>query len=621
MKLKDQALILLQLESEIDSLVKKEKELFEIQRGLTYPATEPVMEERKSINSRLFELRKNLLNQKNVVKALENSGEVTSLTDKHNELIENIPDFRKVNTNAILFDEETILIEKEPSYIPFIDEEIFARKGYVFDAIRIEKDSYILQPTGFKDDYPNQYVLVTLDQLVLIADYYTNKARAISLKEADDKNKRAEEYWDKQTEERRKSFLDQRNLYFSLPAKEKKKITQAEYEALDWKEKEKIYKFYKRYGAKKLNSKLEDTQMWVSFHSMYQKFIDPDAWPINKDHSLAVGKRAGLGLYGNPVIFKFWYYFRDMLNFKIKDIRIQREDLSESRKQAIETSFGESNTSTDLREQFGILVKRQNGDPIKPFEIEEIKTAWESVQKTFGNLKPNALKYNIKVSHSGTKLIFASKAIGMYIPSMGTIGVSNKYGENQFKSTISHEIAHFIDNFIGKLTGKRYATDDFESTAGQIAFTFRYKMNKPWESQTDYTNATKECFARALQQFYGIENFGDEASISHSYVDLGRTIPLYNAEDFVNKSNYEETIRPLIIKFFEENTDVFESTIDIDNTNEIEPIGTEKSESEVQDDSEEIRGVIETLESLIEESNEEEKIELQMVIETLKSLI
>jgi len=621
MNLKEQALILLQLESEIDSLVKKEKELFEIQRGLTYPATEPIMDERKTINSKLFELRKGLLNQKNVVKALENSGEATSLTDKHGQFIENIPDFRKVSTNAILFDEETILVEKEPPYIPFIDEEIFARKGYVFDAIRIEKDSYILQPSGFRDDQPNKYVLVTLDQLVLIADYYTTKAKAINLKKAEDQNKRGEEYWDKQTDERRKSFLDQRNLYHSLPAKEKKKITQAEYEALDWKEKEKIYKFFNRYGAKKLMSKLEDKQMWVSFHSMYQKFIDPDAWPINSDFQLAVGKRAGLGLYGNPVIFKFWFEFRNMLDFKIKDIRIQRQDLSESRKQAIETSFGESNTSTELKEQFGILVKRQNGDPIKPYEVDEIKSAWESVQKTFGNLKPNALKHNIKVSHSGVRLIFAMKAVGVYISEMGTIGVSNKYGENQFKITLAHEIGHFIDNFIGELNGKRWATDDYESTAGKIAFTFRNKMNKPWEQQTDYVNATKECFARAMEQFYGIENFGDEAAISHSYVDLGRTQPIFTADDFVNKNNYLESIKPLIVKFFEENEDVFYSTIDIDSTNEIIPIGTEKSESEDHDDSEEIRGVIETLESLVEESNEEEKNELLMVIETLKSLL
>jgi hypothetical protein len=42
---------------------------------------------------------------------------------------------------------------------------------------------------------------------------------------------------------------------------------------------------------------------------------------------------------------------------------------------------------------------------------------------------------------------------------------------------MAHEIAHFIDNRLGIKNGKRWETDNYESTAGIIAFTFRNSMN------------------------------------------------------------------------------------------------------------------------------------------------
>jgi hypothetical protein len=274
------------------------------------------------------------------------------------------------------------------------------------------------------------------------------------------------------------------------------------------------------------------------------------------------------------------------------------------------------------------LVKRQNGDVINPLEVTQISSAWEKVQSVYGNLKPNALKYNLKVSHAGKKLIFAMKAIGVYIPQMGTIGVSEKYGDKQFESTMSHEVAHFIDNFIGELNGKRWSTDDYEGKAGVLAFTFRNNMNKPKSQQTDYINATKECFARAMQQYFAYKVYGKDALVIQEASEGEATTPIYNASNFVSFENFETKIKPLIEEFFAENEDVFKTTVDLDDSNELVPIGSETSvpENNVNPtevpilESENISDLIEGLEILSESMNDKEKEEILDVIEGLKLL-
>jgi hypothetical protein len=577
--------------------------------------------EREAIQGMISIRQSQILNQENVVNALSNRGTLTEITDKKGVVHKSIADFREINSNEILFDEDNILTIAKPGYIPNINEETFRGKGYVFDAIRIAKDSYILSTDSYKDnisvEYSQPFVILTLDQLVLTLDYYYKKAKALSIQEAKRQTKRQEEYYDSLPAERRERFLNQRNFYFSLPATVKKKITQQEYEQLDLAGKEALYKPYKRHGAKKLSSKLEDDSMWGSFHRMYERFINPEA--ITRDK---LGNPDPKGRYANAEVFEYWRQFREMMDFKIKDIRIQREDLSETYKKAVETSFGESNVNDILKDKYGILVKRQNGDPINPFEITQISSAWEKVQSTYGNLKPNALKYNLKISHAGKKLIFSQKAIGVYIPDMGTIGVSEKFGDKQFESTMSHEVAHFIDNFIGELNGKRWATDDYESAAGVLAFTFRNNMNKSKNEQSDYINATKECFARALQQFFGHKMYGDDAVVIQDAREGEATTPIYVAPNFVSKENFESKIKPLVQRFLDENSDVFKTTFDIDETNEIEPIGNETKIIETNvNPTEDINSVIEGLEILVDSSNDADKQELLEVIEGLKLLL
>ena len=133
---------------------------------------------------------------------------------------------------------------------------------------------------------------------------------------------------------------------------------------------------------------------------------------------------------------------------------------------------------------------------------------------------------------------------------MKTIAVSNKFGEDQFGFTLGHETAHWIDNTLGEKLGKRFASDDFESTAGQIAIAFRKSLNE--KSGSDYTNSTIECFARALEQYHAIETKGEGAEMAK----MGR---YFASKDYAPKEKYESSIKPLIKQFLEENKDILKS--------------------------------------------------------------
>lgn len=572
----------------------------------------------------------NIMSEENIIKALNNGGTIIDIKDQVGFDYLNVPDFRLIDSSEFNFDESNVLISDVPKYVPTIDEDTFKSKSYLFDTIRITEDSYLICINKYNDvdKTSNLFIIVTLDQLVLIIDYYYSKAKAKNIVDANEK--RSEASYNRMSEEIRKRYMFQKGIYNSIPASEKKKISEAEFEKLNLEQREAIYKPFKKNAPKRLVSNLAVNEMPTSFHKMYEDFI-------NKEAVIIVNAQLKKG--ANPIVWKYWVDFREMINFKIKDIRIQREDYADTYKQALETSFGESNTDTSLKDKYGILVKRQNGDKISLVEINQIESSWIKIQHVFGDLKPNTIKYNIKVSHAGDKLIFAMKALGVYIPKMRTIGVSNKLGENEFESTFSHETAHFIDNFIGELNGKRWATDNYEGTAGKIAFTFRNNMNLHKSNQTDYINSTKECFARALQEYYLFKTYNEDAFTKNVDFKISTSgISLFEHPSFVNKIKFESEILPLIIQFFNENQDVFKTTVDLDGTNEPEPIVKEnsteiiesKSDAVVKPETEEItkdsvnefNTAIETLNMLIDLGGSDDDIkEWKEALETLYMLL
>jgi hypothetical protein len=546
--------------------------------------------------ARVDNLKRLVMNQENIVKSLSNFGTTATITDEDGHAYNDVPDFREVDTTEFFFDEKNVLEIETPKYIPYIDEEKFRLKGYIFDAIRLTEDSYLVSINGYERDkkYRNSFVAVTLDQLVLIIDFYTSKAKAVNIQKAEERNVRVRERYFKLSEDERKKYLFDERYYSSLPVTVKKKITKAEWDELDLEGREKLDIPVKNYRAERIKSKLKDGSMWASFHYLYEDFIDKSKTIVNRDGSPA---KSRFGAYANPVVSIYWNKFVEMIDYKLIDIKIQRQDYSDTYQKGMETSFGESNVDLALKEDYGILVKRQNGDIIKPLEINLIKESWIKIQKVFGNLKENALKYNLKISHSGKKLMFAMKAIGVYIPSMGTIGVSNKLGENQFESTFSHETAHFIDNFIGELNGKRYATDNYEGLAGRIAFTFRNSMNKPKSQQTEYINSTKECFARCMQQYYGWKTYGDSATVENVTGGDDYSMSIFSNPVFAPKEKFLNDLVPLIEQFFKENLDVFETTFDVGGSNDLAPI-VETVEQPKQPKQEDLTKLIYALELL-----------------------
>jgi hypothetical protein len=532
-------------------------------------------DKKQKLNQEIEIVSGSILNQENVVKVLENNGLICNITDEHGYEYKEVPDFRKVDSSEFDFDEKNVLIIPTPKYIPFIDEDKFRQHGYVFDAIRLTEDSYMVCVGNYsrKEKAKNSFFIATLDQLVLIIDYYTARAKAKNIERANKADEDSKQRYFALSEEKKRYYMFQPNIYRYLSASDKKKVSESEWDKMSLEEREKYYLPISKAPVKRLVSKLGENQMWISFHSMYEDFIDKRKTLLDKE-----GKPNPQGRYADPTVMKYWRDFAEMVNYKLKDIKIQREDYSDTYKQAIETSFGESNVDPILKEKYGILVKRQNGDKINAIEIDLIEKSWVKIQSVYGNLKAEALKNNLKISHSGEKLMFAMKALGVFIPQMGTIGVSNKLGEVDFRSTFSHETAHFIDNFIGKLNGKRWATDDYESLAGRIAFTFRNSMNKSKTDQTDYINATKECFARAFQQYFGMKTEGEDAftkNVDNKVAPEG--IEIWKHPNFVNKFTFKDEIEPLIEQFLKENLDVFETTVDIDGTNDLAPITVEEN--------------------------------------------
>lgn len=525
---------------ELNQLIEQDRELQ--LNSSDYELKRKVWEQKDIVRARIKAGDIELSHLKNVVKCLENGGTLIQIEDKKGIIHTEIPSFCEVKTETISFDQETILATDVPLYIPVINEDVFRQKGYVFDAIRIAKDKYLLASNGYKEKkdsraeqsaHPSSadqgYVLVTLDQLVLINDYYFTKAKALLQKEAEESTERQLKYYDNLPVEKRMAFVNQKNFYNVLPVSIKKKISQAEYEQLSFEDKEKVYKPYKRYSAKRISSKLEENEMWASFHNMYERFLNPEATQPKPR-------------YANPEVFQYWRKFRDMMSFKIKDIQMQREVDNEQYKKALETSFGDTNTNDILLADYGILTKRQDGKPIAPVQINQIQEGWTLVNENFGNLVDISKQVSLKVSHTTNTNVFASKAIGVFVPKMVTIAVSSKHGDQQFNCTFAHEAAHYIDWHLGSKYGKRFMTDDYESSAGVLAFEFRRLLNQ--KSNSDYINATKECFARALEQHFAMSVYGDD-------VAMGNMLGLYVSDaNYVSRDNYYTHIKPLIETFF-----------------------------------------------------------------------
>jgi hypothetical protein len=548
----------------------KEKELWnKLKDAEDYTERGKINEERSVVRAKQDELSLSIRNQQNKVQAISNGGDLATIKDKIGTEYKELPDFRKVSSLDIDYDVDNILTKERPVYIPEINEGRFRDGGYIFDTVKVGEDAYLLSTNrhseksnvrdksgvlnmgeGGFDSKQGGYVMLTLDQLVLTQDYYVTKQKAKFQERADERNRRQLENWNEKDDKTKERYMMQRGIYRALPAKVKKQIPEDKWDKMGWQEREKHYKPIKKYGVERLKSKFDEHHMAVSFHDMHQRFIDPEAHKVDRNRKPLKLGESSVGNYGHPKAFASWRDFKETLDWKINDIRIQREEISDIRNKALETSYGDLNTNNSLVDDLGIKVKRQNGEDIKPQEIEQIKGAWVDIQKSFGSLKENAKKDNLKLSHAGKTYMYASKASGVYVSKYKTIGVTAKHGEDQLGFTMSHEVAHWIDHTLGEKNGRRYASDNYESTAGKIATTLRKNMNQ--ESKSQYVNSIKECFARSLEMYHAIETKGEGAFMldGEKYVA---------AKQYVSKDVYNKQLKPLIKQFLEENKDILKS--------------------------------------------------------------
>ena len=224
-----------------------------------------------------------------------------------------------------------------------------------------------------------------------------------------------------------------------------------------------------------------------------------------------------------------WRKHRELhegLKYKEIDSKLQNLESESSYFKGKETSYGIQNTNNELFENYGILSKLQNGDKITSGDLDVIENSLRSFFKIFSNLKYQLGKHSIILTYAKGTYMHASKFVGVWSSYYGAIGVSDI--EN-FERTLAHEMGHFIDFHLGQKVNRYYLSDDAGSVAGQIAVIFRRNMRAQQSSK--YMNRTKECFARAIEQYYCIRS---------------NRLDLVSSAHFCDVTVFEKKITPLI---------------------------------------------------------------------------
>jgi hypothetical protein len=429
-----------------------------------------------------------------------------------------------------------ILTTPKPSFIPKIDEEMFKRQSYSLNAVKLGEDRYLVALDGFETkgyspmtlttksiNSIGRFAIMSLDVFTATKNYYAIRAK--------------EEY--KQIETEKAKAKRERTLNNLKEALENYK---AKGEA-EWVKT--IQRRIEQEESARLSvgrlSILPETKMTYSQMHMFQMLHrGENGEPLSQKEA-----------------WSKYYELQGDVKQKSLDLELQQEEIESSYTKGVETSYGDSGTKDDLLSEYGVKVKRQNGDEINKSEIDQIKGALDSTAKVFGH-NPNMNKeFGLKISHSGNVLMHARKASGLFISSKRAIGVTAQGGDNQFRFTFGHEYAHFMDYWVGKNTGNHFASDKQGSTANSIATVFGKYMNKPEgvKEVGGYWGRSCEKFARALEQYHAIEVYGEDV-VKWESEGAYFTKPYY-----APKEVYESKIKPLIKQFLEENKEILKSTL------------------------------------------------------------
>lgn len=210
---------------------------------------------------------------------------------------------------------------------------------------------------------------------------------------------------------------------------------------------------------------------------------------------------------------------RDALEIHKADQSAHRERMSSTYYEAYlkgrETSFGKANVEDDILDSHGVLIKRQNGEELSESDKTKLENVVDETYKAIGNkelLSKMAKDKSLKVSYSGEKMAFLTKAMGLYVPTESTVVIGK-----QMDHVLPHEFAHFMDDHLGDETKKgrgSYASEMPHTTVGRATIAGRKtftKNSKRTQAPGGYWNRSCEIFARMVEQYAAIEHYKNES--------------------------------------------------------------------------------------------------------------
>ncbi len=249
-------------------------------------------------------------------------------------------------------------------------------------------------------------------------------------------------------------------------------------------------------------------------------------------------------------IFRMHRECLDDVNQKILDMELQKADWESTWTKGRETSYGDTNLDESLLQEYGVRVKRQNGEIIAKKEIEELKTALNQVHSVFGNISDVSQAWGLKISHAGNTKMHASKYVGLFTPYYRAIGISFARGETEASLTAIHEYAHFMDHLSGKELNAWHASDIPGTLENQIAVEFRGQMI---DAKGAYWSRTCECFARAIEEYAQITLIRKQEVVDNFSLDSINKINTQIAKPGnVKYLSFKENIEPLVNRLLEQ---------------------------------------------------------------------
>lgn len=247
------------------------------------------------------------------------------------------------------------------------------------------------------------------------------------------------------------------------------------------------------------------------------------------------------------LIFCHYKVLLDDLKIVKNDMNYAKQDYASTFQTGRETSYGDSGCSNALLNEFGVLIKKQNGSTFSKEQRELLSDTIRACYDELGDMSRTAADYGLKISYADNVRQHASKAVGIFFPYYQAIGVSffnndTKDCQNvESRLTLVHEMTHWLDYMKGRENSFRYASDNFNTLENKIAKEFRRYLTVVG----DYWNRTCECLARAVEQHYAMSLGIDENEFRQDHKGM------------IGYGVFGERVRPLVRQLIEENKKIF----------------------------------------------------------------